>query len=699
MKQLLLFSALAGALLGNGQTTYKKHIIKSEKLQVIDPKLSQNDYQAQLFNLEAPSPDGDSYRSFLMRQKRAVAKKYPRKVVQPATHKTSGTQPAVNRGMRITRVLFSQTRDVIGGIPSDNTLAVSDSGIVLCAINSLAWAYDIQADTTHFMDQVKSLRNIGGGSINDNNFDPKLMYDPDADRWILVYLQNNTPTNSRIKVCFSTTNDPEDPWNSYVLPGNPLNNNRWTDFPSISLTEDELFITGNLIVPDVSWQVGFDGSVIWQVDKNAGYAGDSILTNALWSDIKFDGKFTRNLHPVWGASGNATEAFFLSNRNFDIANDTIFVLHVTGTIDDPNAELIVKASKANPGYGVPPNGRQEDTDLSDPTKGLQTNDARVLGAITNGTWIQYVSTTVVPSTGFAGVYHGLVTDIYDDPKVNGNIISHPTRDYGYPNLAYTGDEDCDIETMIGFNYTSPTDYAGVGVIYFGNDSLYSDPIDLKAGENYTDRHSDSYERWGDYFGAQRKFNEPKKVWLAGYFGNQNQQNATWVSEVASLDTAKLYMDIAQTGSALFCDATITISAGSGVAPFRYSFNGQPFESNNRLSGICGGDTVEIVVQDARGCELRETYLIEKTIAPDQPAAFPNPFFDRMAVQFNLPQAQELTISIADETGRLIEVILNQPAQAGQNELLFSLQPLRQGIYFLRIEGSAGFSFTDKILKL
>jgi hypothetical protein len=699
MKQFLLFGTLLFVLGTSGQTTYKKHSIQSEKLQVIDPKQSQDDYQAQLYNMEAPSPDGESYRSFIMRQKREVAKRYPRKTAQPNPQKTSAVQPAVNRGIRMTRQVGSQTVDMIGGVPNDNTLAVSNDGLVLAGINSLVWAYDINRDTTHFEYQYKGLRTIGGGSSSDDNFDPKLIYDPDADRWILVYLQNNTPANSRIKVCFSTTNDPDDPWNSYVLPGNPLNNNRWTDFPAITITDDELFITVNLIIPNVSWQVGFDGSVIWQVDKKAGYAGDTVLTNTLWSDIRSGGKYIRNLHPVWGATGNAPEAFFLSNRNFDLSNDSIFVLHLSGTIDDPNATLDIKVAQSNPAYGVPPNGRQEDTDPDDPTKGLQTNDARVLGAITNGTWIQYVSNTVVPSTGYAGIYHGFMTDIFNDPKIKGTIISHPTRDYGYPNLAYTGDEDCDIETMIGFNYTSPTDYAGVGVLYFGNDTSYSNPIDLKAGENYANRHSDSYERWGDYFGAQRKFNEPKKVWLAGYFANQNSQNVSWLSEVSSLDSAKLLVDVMQDGSALFCDASITVSAAGGVAPFGYSFNGGPFGAENKLAGICEGDTIAIAVQDARGCSFVDTLITEKTVAPQQPAAFPNPFQDRMMVQFKLPQEQQLTASIFDETGKLVEVILDQPAQVGENELLFSLQPLRQGIYILRIEGDKGFKYTEKIFKL
>ncbi len=699
MKHFLIALTTICSLTLAAQTTFNRQIITSGTVEIIDPKTAVDEYQPQLINLEAPSPEGDSYRSFLMRQKIKQREMYPQKPGTPSPQKTNSQQPQVKKGFRMDYYENNKRWDLIGGIPNDNTLAVSNDGIVLCAINSWVWAYNANTDTTHFADQRKTLRQIGGGSSSDNNFDPKLMYDPGADRWILVYLQNNEPAISRIKVCFSSTNNPEDPWYSYVLPGNPLNNNRWTDFPAMTITENELFITVNLIIPNVSWQVGFDGSVIWQVDKEAGYAGAATLTNILFSDIKFGNRFIRNLHPVWGATGIAPDAFFLSNRNFDLTNDSIFVVNVLSNIGDPVSEISVKVSKTNTNYGLPPNGRQQDTDPNDPTSGLQTNDARVLGAITNGEWIQFVANTVVPSTGFAGIYHGTVTDLYNQPLVTGNIISHPTRDYGYPNIAYTGNENCDSETMIGFNFTSPTEFPGVGAIYFGNDSSYSTPVDLKAGENYTDRHAQDYERWGDYFGIQRKFNDPKTTWIAGYFGNTNKQNTTWVAEVASTDTNQLFINVELFGSALFCDATVSVQAFGGQPPYLYSFNGEPFSANSQLSNLCQGLTIPVQVIDARGCELYDTIVTLKTIATAQPAAFPNPFGNRLVAQFVLDQDQNITASIFDESGRLVTVLLDQPAKKGQNELMFNMSPLANGNYILHLDGNAGFSMKQKLVKV
>jgi cytochrome c-type biogenesis protein CcmH/NrfF len=38
---------------------------------------------------------------------------------------------------------------------------------------------------------------------------------------------------------------------------------------------------------------------------------------------------------------------------------------------------------------------------------------------------------------------------------------------------------------------------------------------LKSGESAVDILQDSVERWGDYTGIQRKFNEPNTAWISG----------------------------------------------------------------------------------------------------------------------------------------------------------------------------------------
>ena len=197
---------------------------------------------------------------------------------------------------------------------------------------------------------------------------------------------------------------------------------------------------------------------------------------------------------------------------------------------------------ANLPYGVPPNGKQGDTDTSDATKGLQTNDGRVLGAIQKDDWIQFVSTTTHGNNANAAIYHGYISNAQGEtPQVSARVFYHSDRDYGYPNIAWTGAHPDQIQCLIGFNYTSIQGHPGVGAVQLGNDTTFSDPIDLKAGTTHVDRHSDSYERWGDYFAIQNMYDAtgeliPSEVWMAGFYGDGPQQNRTYIAQVFGQDT-------------------------------------------------------------------------------------------------------------------------------------------------------------------
>ena len=553
MKKLLLLSLIGFSLLSTGQnTSFVSKQMTAEYVGTFDPK-APAELVSYMYSTSAPSPGGDSYKSFLLNQKQQQDfRNFPKPTSAAKT--STVTAPTQGYGTPIYRFTpQGNPFDFTGGIPNDNAMAISKDGILCAAVNSVFWAKDLNTGELLMPGPlgIRSLQQMAGGSSFENYYDPKLIYDPTLDRFVLVFLKDNDAANSRIIVCFSSSNDPRDPWNIYRLDGNPLNNNRWTDFPAIALTETGLVVTANLIIPNVSWQVGFDGSVIWHLDKNAGFAGNDVNAT-VYTQIKHNGTFTRNLHPVRGHDNISDRLQFLSNRNFDLQNDTIFLISLNEGATDTT--ISTKALIASLPYGVPPNGKQADTDTTDAAKGLQTNDARVLGAIQKDDWIQFVSTTAHGANANAGIYHGFIDGATSStPKVRTQVLSHPVRDYGYPNIAWSGVHPNQIQCLIGFNFTSADGHPGVAAVQLGNDTSFSDVVLLKEGTTHVDRHSDSYERWGDYFSVQNKFAAdgsliPSEVWMAGFYGDGPAQNRTWIAQVFGNDTiVPLHPD----GGALF----------------------------------------------------------------------------------------------------------------------------------------------------
>lgn len=536
-KLLVIFSLCAYGL--NAQN-FNSAKVAVEYAGTFDPRTAETQAVSFLYPTGAPVPGGEGYKSFLAAQK--VAQDYRNFPAASTALKTTTTpSPTAGYGTSIYRLTPSGSPfDFSGGIPNDNAMAISKDGILCAAVNSIFWAQDIHTGDLIMPSPVGlfSLQQMAGGSSFENYYDPKLIYDPTQDRFVLVFLKDNDAANSKIIVCFSSTNDPSDPWHVYRLNGNPLNNNRWTDFPAVALSETGVVITGNLIIPNVSWQVGFDGSVIWHLDKLAGFSGGNVMAS-VYTQISHNGRLVRNLHAVRGHDNIADKLYFLSNRNFDLQNDTIFLVALNE--GDVDTTVDVQALVTNLPYGVPPNGKQGDTDTSDATKGLQTNDGRVLGAIQKDDWIQFVSTTAHGNNANAGIYHGFISNATSTPKVTGRVLWDPVRDLAYPNITWTGVHPKQTQCLIGFNFSSINGHPGMGAVLIGNDTTFSDPIDLKNGTTYVDRHSDSYERWGDYFAVQPMFDSngeliPSEAWMAGFYGDGPNQNRTFISQVFSTDT-------------------------------------------------------------------------------------------------------------------------------------------------------------------
>lgn len=418
-----------------------------------------------------------------------------------------------------------------GGTPNDNTLAISNGNYLVSSINSSINVYDLNIDSLVMSVSMNSFANAVQG-ISTHQYDPKLLYDQIEDRFILVFLAGSESSSTDIIIGFSSTNNPLDSWNLYSLPGNPLNDTSWFDYPAINLTQNELFLTGNLLSDSGSWQVSFKQSIVWQIDKHNGYQGLPLQTR-LWSDINFQGSRLRNIHPVNGGDYiPEKEIYLLNTRNFDLQNDTVFLIHINGTQYETETEMTVKAVITNKAYGMPPDARQNGTHK------LATNDARVLGAFLQNNKIQFVSNTIDTNYGSAGVYHGFITGYNtNNPVCVGNIISDSIIDFGYPNISFSGKQSDEDQAIITFEFSGKSDtlYPGFCGIFYEGEHKYSEIIKLKKGSCVINIIS-GVDRWGDYSGSQRKHNEPGKVWVSGTFSVQEgfyKTNATWIAELYS----------------------------------------------------------------------------------------------------------------------------------------------------------------------
>lgn len=484
-----------------------------------------HDFAPALMRMEAPDPDGDSYASYLLRVKEAQAQRYPVKEGAGPGLRSSASRPLNVGG-------FNATRGT-QGIPLDTHLAISDEGQVVTVIN-----FDLAVwDTTGRAIQGASLAAFFAPlSPQGVIFDPKVHYDPQARRWVVCAL-SFTATVSQVHMAFSQSSDAAGMWNLYTLDGNPNLSNSFFDYPMLSFSPYELFLTGNSVRLNEPWQTGFVETLVYQINKRKGYRGET-LDLRVWSGIRHNGVNLRNLCPVKGAAENFGPGhYFLSNRNFDPLNTRVFMVWIKDTINARGNNLLVYAMDSDVPYGVPPNARQAGGG------GLQTNDARVLDAFIFDDRIQFVGNSIDTATGRAAIYHGRIAGVSGARNLSGRLISHDTLDLGYPGIAFTGNADPvwgEQDAVIFFDYSAPAVFAGVGAVYVDNNGEYSTVLRIRNGQNYIDVLNRMDERWGDYTGCQRRYNQPGRVWVCGTYGLLARNAGLWVAELSrSTPVAKL----------------------------------------------------------------------------------------------------------------------------------------------------------------
>lgn len=561
-----------------------------------------------LYSIERTFPGSDSYRNYLHQLKLLRFSQGSQQAIPAySTKKTSALDPIYSSGF---------VANPFGGIPNDNDLAISNDGFIVSVCNSDMYVYDEQGNALFDLALEDLADSLG---LVANSYDPKVIYDQDEDRFILVFLNGNNSNSTDIVVCFSETNDPQGAWNVYSLPGNPLNNNAWSDFPMIAINQNDFFVTVNHINSDsASWQTGFMQSVVWQVEKATGYDG-GILNSKVHVNINYNSRPIRNLLPIKGGMELAQDKmYFLSNRNFDFSNDTFFVVEITEALSaNPNLGTTSTAVLSNKDYGLPPDAKQTLTTF------LQTNDARPLSGFMENGQIHFVGNTVDESGSLAAIYHGKLNTLENPWSVDLEILSDPVLEYGYPNISFTGQTRYDEQAIISFNHTSIDSFPGVSAIFYSLIDGYSDRMHLISGTSVVDVITGEYERWGDYSGSQRRYNEAGTVWINGFMGFRNNlslniknQHRTFIAKLVSPDSLRTSLPL----------------------------------------------------------QIEESFSL-----------YPNPMEASFDLKFFNPKTSMVKFNLYNSNGELIDLILEAKVKEGENAFSFSASQLASGVYFLVLQ--------------
>ena len=99
-------------------------------------------------------------------------------------------------------------------------------------------------------------------------------------------------------------------------------------------------------------------------------------------------------------------------------------------------------------------------------------------------------------------------------------------------------------------------------------------------------------------------------------------------------------------------------------------------------------TISSSIEDKMPGEDKKNYILAQN--------YPNPFSHSTTIQYSLPSAAKINLSLFDMNGRLVKILVNGSKEAGTHSLVFNSGTLSNGPYFYKIQAGE-FSATKKMI--
>jgi hypothetical protein len=424
--------------------------------------------------------------------------------------------------------------------------------------------------------------NVHDPATDGGLFDPRIVYDPHENRWIMMILaSNSSPQKSWYLVSVSQTSDPTGAWWNWRLDGllnAPAtgNVNTWADYPdlgfdgilSTSGAGGAVYISANYF--DFNDNFGTNGLNI--LPKSALYSGASFSYWLAWGRDNAAGfdAFTLRTATVWDAGSPE----YVINT---VGNGTqVSLWRVTPTFPPNPVSWVLQATLTIGGYSLPPDATQPGcTDVLDTISNRMYNailrDNKVYAAFTEGVnfgsgtvaAIRYLKVDATTSAvdldvrfGADGIHHWFPA-IAADASGNITLVYARSSTSEFASIYYTGRKTTDSTTQAG--------------------AL------LKAGELCITGF-----RWGDYFGAAPDPADGSKIWIFG----------EWAKDLAGVDAVWDWGTwIGQvgfpTGNPNPTAAVFTVSKEGTVSSDRAYFCGLPSGCFNTGTGADLAERIDV----------------------------------------------------------------------------------------------------------
>lgn len=381
------------------------------------------------------------------------------------------------------------------------------------------------------------------GADATSTFDPRTVYDPYNNRWIVSAVAQGSSVNSRLLFGISQTHDPEGNYTLFAFDPDPSATTVWADYPTMGFNKNWVAISLNMFT--ISGGT-FNDSRLVVLDYPALLAGTAtatFVTGIGQSTLHFAETYSSTENTLYGVShiGSATATYRFHT--------------ITGTPAAPvvsiGASNLLRTGGGwlQPSYVTNPAPQTCVSGCPGVLKTLDVGDSRVSGNLVFRNSFLWYSQTVGLPAGTATRMGAQWTKINTSGAyVDGGRVEVPTATnangehwYTYPSLAVNSSNDM----LMGFSKTESDGYAGAAYAFrYSADAAgtMQDPVVYKDGEDYYDKDfGGARVRWGDYShtvvdplddASFWTIQEYAKLRAAPSVGGSTAKWGTWVAKVS-----------------------------------------------------------------------------------------------------------------------------------------------------------------------
>ena len=405
-----------------------------------------------------------------------------------------------------------------GWVPPDCTMATGPNHVLVSVNTGMACYTKTGAPVFN----IPNLATFLGAAVpaNAKIFDPKLIYDHYAGRFVLVIAATRTsPQGSWFIVAASNTNNPTGSWTIYTLNAmTTVGTAAWADYPTVGFDSQAVYISSNQFAFAAG---GFQLSRIRILNKAQMYAGAALGWTDYNSLTNNDGSVAFTIQPCahFHGGGNGV-AYFVNSYWPSAAGSTKLTLwKLTNPITAPS---LTRVAIAVNNFKIPPTAAQ-------PGGSLTTGDIRLLNAVYQFSGgVQRVWTAHTVRVQWAGDATPRSAVRWYEIDVNSNAVVQQ-QDFGAANLYYTypviqidsSRNAFMVFTTVGAGTFAQMRQTGRKVTDGAN--LMQGSVLVKAGVS---AHTSG--RWGDYFGIARDPSLTNEVWGFAEFASASGQWGTWI---------------------------------------------------------------------------------------------------------------------------------------------------------------------------